>query len=477
MPAPALRERFGSGAIVAALLLAATACGDETARARTAQAEAAHAAAMHASAAGREVYERAGCGDCHTLAAARSTGTRGPNLDERGPSFETVRRQVEAGGGGMPSFQGRLTEREIRDVAAFVSQVARGGGRAGIAAAFEPDGTTLADCGHDFGCLEQAFGNVAYRRGPKAALALFERTLASQPRVETDCHRIAHMIGAATLARFDGDVGRALAAGSATCWSGYYHGVVERGLAGVGDEKLAEAARALCEDEKLRAGPAFVLYQCVHGLGHGLMITTGYDLPLSLRVCDRLAARWDRQSCTGGVFMENLSSSYGVRSRWLRDDDLIYPCDDVAERHKLYCYLMVTSRILPAVRYDWRKTARICRESEPRWVATCFQSLGRDASGETRQNAREIVRICALAQDRERECIYGAVRDVASNDASPQRAARVCRRSRASVRSYCFFGLGTVVATLTASPEASRSACRRVSGAYARACIRGLGAR
>ena len=474
MPAPALRERLGSGVIVAALLLAA-ACGDEAPRARTVAPEAAHAG-MHSSAAGREVYGQAGCGDCHTLAAAGSTGTRGPNLDERSPSFETVRRQVEAGGGGMPPFQGRLTEREIRDVAGFVSQAARGGGREGVAAAFQPDETTLVSCSDDFACLEQAFGNVAYRRGPKAALGLFRRRLASEPPIEADCHRIAHMIGAATLARFHGDVGKALAAGAATCWSGYYHGVVERGLSGVPDEKLGEAARALCADEKLRAGPAFVLYQCVHGLGHGLMITTGYDLPLSLRACDGLAARWDRQSCTGGVFMENLSSSYGVRSRWLRDDDLLYPCDAVAERHKLYCYLMVTSRILPAVRYDWRKTAKICRASEPRWVTTCFQSLGRDASGETRQSPRAIVRICSLAGDRERDCVYGAVRDVASNDASPERAARVCRRARASVRSYCFFGLGTVVATLTTSSEASRSACRRVSGRYAPACIRAVGA-
>ena len=43
--------------------------------------------------------------------------------------------------------------------------------------------------------------------------------------------------------------------------------------------------------------------------------------------------------------MENLRRPTGLKSRWLKDDDPLYPCTTVAERHKLYCYLMVTSRV------------------------------------------------------------------------------------------------------------------------------------
>ena len=124
----------------------------------------------------------------------------------------------------------------------------------------------------------------------------------------------------------------------------------------------------------------FIAYQCVHGLGHGLMIYTDYELPLSLETCDALETSWDQTSCTGGVFMENLQTSYNTRSPWLRDDDPLYPCPTVAERHKLYCYLMVTSRILEVVGGDWQQTVDWCRKAEPAWIATCFQSLGRDAS-------------------------------------------------------------------------------------------------
>ena len=73
-------------------------------------------------AAGATVFKTAGCGSCHTLKAAGAGGQIGPNLDTARPGFDTVRARVEAGGGGMPSFAGRLSPQQIRDVAAFVAE-------------------------------------------------------------------------------------------------------------------------------------------------------------------------------------------------------------------------------------------------------------------------------------------------------------------------------------------------------------------
>lgn len=70
---------------------------------------------------GEQVFASAGCGGCHTFAAAGSTGSVGPNLDDAAPSFDKVVSQVTSGGGAMPSFEDELSEQEIRDVAAFVS--------------------------------------------------------------------------------------------------------------------------------------------------------------------------------------------------------------------------------------------------------------------------------------------------------------------------------------------------------------------
>jgi cbb3-type cytochrome c oxidase subunit III len=61
------------------------------------------------------------CASCHTLAAAGTNGTVGPNLDRRKPPFARVKRQVENGGVVMPAFKGRLTDAQIAAVAKYVA--------------------------------------------------------------------------------------------------------------------------------------------------------------------------------------------------------------------------------------------------------------------------------------------------------------------------------------------------------------------
>jgi len=69
---------------------------------------------------GKAVFASAGCGNCHTLAAAHSTGTIGPNLDSLKPDYRAVTAQVTNGGAQMPSFKSQLKTQQIADVAAYV---------------------------------------------------------------------------------------------------------------------------------------------------------------------------------------------------------------------------------------------------------------------------------------------------------------------------------------------------------------------
>jgi cytochrome c6 len=71
-------------------------------------------------AAGAKVFGSAGCGSCHTLAAAHSTGTVGPNLDQLKPDYRAVTAQVTNGGAAMPSFKKTLSTQQIADVSAYV---------------------------------------------------------------------------------------------------------------------------------------------------------------------------------------------------------------------------------------------------------------------------------------------------------------------------------------------------------------------
>jgi mono/diheme cytochrome c family protein len=72
------------------------------------------------AAAGESVYASAGCGSCHTLEAAGSSGSVGPNLDDSKPDHDLVVDRVTNGSGAMPSFDAELDDKQIQDVAAYV---------------------------------------------------------------------------------------------------------------------------------------------------------------------------------------------------------------------------------------------------------------------------------------------------------------------------------------------------------------------
>jgi mono/diheme cytochrome c family protein len=70
--------------------------------------------------AGASIFKSSGCGGCHTLAAAHTNGTVGPNLDQLKPDYRAVTAQVTNGGAQMPAFKSSLSAQQIADVSAYV---------------------------------------------------------------------------------------------------------------------------------------------------------------------------------------------------------------------------------------------------------------------------------------------------------------------------------------------------------------------
>jgi mono/diheme cytochrome c family protein len=455
-----MKLRLFSSGVILAFALAASACGGSG-----------HKGAVSSNSPGGKVFASAGCAGCHTLKAANAKGQIGPNLDELKPDESTVERQVRNGGNGMPSFKDRLSGAQISQVASFVYQATKGAGNIPF---FKPDNTTIAACEKSAKpfCYRQAFGNLAYKEGPQKALATLATDDRTMPGVHADCHQISHWVGHAGLLYYKNDAGTALSHGAMTCNSGYYHGVLQLALAGLPRDKVVKKSQHLCDAPAVNKDD-FLLYQCVHGLGHGLMIYSGDDLPWSLKTCHKLLTDFDRISCTGGVFMQNLDTTMGV-SKYLSNKNPLYPCNIVAERDKVYCYLMVTSRILTLDGFNWKTTAGWCRKAEPDWVATCFQSMGRDASGATRYIAKDTVHLCSYAGKNENECIYGASRDYANNYAGGKEAAVLCNVSPKRYQGYCYEGIGTILGAINRYTADRTAACRAVTPRrYLRNCLDG----
>jgi len=60
------------------------------------------------------------CAGCHTFTAAGASGTIGPNLDQSSLTVDRIAQQIRSGGGGMPPFEGQLTDEQIQALSEFL---------------------------------------------------------------------------------------------------------------------------------------------------------------------------------------------------------------------------------------------------------------------------------------------------------------------------------------------------------------------
>ena len=125
----ALALSVAAGLVAAAVTFAVvTAVDGDDEREGAGQAAAAPRAATPAD--GRQSFFQMGCGSCHRFADAGSTGTIGPDLDERLAGYDraslvqTIVTLPGSGGGGftvMPdNFGERMTPRALNALAAYL---------------------------------------------------------------------------------------------------------------------------------------------------------------------------------------------------------------------------------------------------------------------------------------------------------------------------------------------------------------------
>ena len=258
--------------------------------------------------------------------------------------------------------------------------------------------------GKDEGALER-FLTIA---GPSPTLG---RLLAQSEEGGRDCHQEAHQLGRAAYGIFGAAV---FSDGEAACHSGFYHGAMERFLSSEGTDNLAENITELCDAFKTSFGN----FECLHGVGHGVMAYESYDLPRALMTCKELGDSFAQHSCYGGVFMENAMAAGGNgaipghETKWLSDDPH-FPCSalpDGLQDARYECYQMQTSQMLKLNGYDFAEAARWCGESPGDMIPVCFQSLGRDAAGNQLRDPAKTLALCAAVPDEYyHDCVEGAV--------------------------------------------------------------------
>jgi hypothetical protein len=332
-------------------------------------------------------------------------------------------------------------------------------------------------------CYQLHLETVLNTEGTEQALTALEQITAQDPEALREAHPLVHHIGQRSFVRY-GTAPLALSHCRDLFWSGCYHGVLQGFLSSL-SEVEPQHILPLCPTSETVSAYSFQRYNCLHGLGHGLTIQFRYDLLKSLAFCDALQGPWDRESCYGGVFMENIVTFQQARraapsaghhhheaTSFLNPQDLLYPCSVLNEKYLQACYLMQTSAVLTFLNYDFAQAFSQCARVEGEHRTTCYRSLGRDISGFTLRDAGRVNELCRLGQsDQVRQCFIGAVKDFILTDASPDPGLALCRSLEGLFKKDCYATVGEMVIPLFDDKDKRAQACRKGEDEYVDACL------
>ncbi|HEU0100308.1 MAG TPA: hypothetical protein VFQ67_16235 [Allosphingosinicella sp.] len=365
-------------------------------------------------------------------------------------------------------------------------------------------------------CYTAALDARLAEAGPPAALQLLDRLAALDPDVRRDGHMYAHRIGIAAL-KSPSEVGRVFATCTPGYQSGCYHGVIQSyflAMQRTGAGITTQSVDAVCADH--RETRRDLLFQCTHGLGHGLAILRSHDLPEALAACDLLSREDEREMCYAGGFMESLvnathpdhiavpatkAAAHGTAKaarpapaghdhhgdhgaadaaasakppfRALDPTDLHYPCSVLAEKYLVACYTIQTSAMLHHTKQDVARTAAECGRAPEKARTACFVSLGRDVSTIARGNNAEAVRLCGLAEAAFRPtCNRGVVGSIVNMNADPSEGIPYCKAvPEAESKRACYASVGLQALVLPEGEARREQACRAAEPDMLEACL------
>src|SRR5215208_4991756 len=240
---------------------------------------------------------------------------------------------------------------------------------------------------NDFSCYQKRYEDLVYYSGVEAAFADLKDEFAKEQFVKASCHQLTHGIGRAAAELYGGDVPSTYSQGDDFCASGYYHGAVEAIVANIGADKILDEVDDIC------AGPReqnrYLNYRnCAHGIGHAFMGLYQNELFESLVACGALSKEFEKEQCSGGVFMENIidEDKPNTPSKYLKVDQPFYPCTEVKTEYKTQCYERHTDYALKKQDNDFAKVFDLCGKVEDGFRLPCYYGLGSNAVNQSIQN-------------------------------------------------------------------------------------------
>jgi hypothetical protein len=348
--------------------------------------------------------------------------------------------------------------------------------------------------------LSSFFSNLSEEKG---AVYAFEVLKLAKAPPNTDMHLLGHVVGDALYIEKGIE-------GIKYCTQDFRnacsHSVVVGELLKNGKESLENISVAC----KSAPGGKGAYTMCYHGLGHGVLAFTNYDLPQAFKMCEQLGTdeyqNQEASECAGGVIMEIISGGFHDLQKWtvarpkylepLKPLELCNK-DYVFSHAKTICYTYITPFLFEAAgadissptEKDFAQAFQFCKSIHPdqaNYRNTCFGAFGkefvtlaqnRDIRRVDQMTSEQLSRVyswCRLASDESgsRACVEHAIQSLYWGGENDYHASiSMCNViANTPAREECFNYLWSVVKNYSSDIKYKDEVCGSFPSEYAFVC-------
>jgi hypothetical protein len=280
------------------------------------------------------------------------------------------------------------------------------------------------------------------------------------------CHEIGHHLGM-WLNAYVGDPVEALELAKQQCGGSIFHGIIQNYLqiqkfknVSLNDIDIHE----ICS--KYKNNPSFInRWQCLHGLGHGLIDIYDYDTQSAVSRCDEFEPGLEQISCSKGVFMQNVVHYTDTGNGDFDENDLFYPCNASPSKYRPPCYhYQITYMAFKSggITVQIPDAFDICDDISPEEeIKYCYYGMGRQMQARAYLDWDRALFLCQLGdkKDLHSYCIEGMLMTLVNGNTNPSAGFFFCKSLPLEFKNTCYDGLGKWITMLSSDHDERQNLC------------------
>jgi len=331
----------------------------------------------------------------------------------------------------------------------------------------------ISECKISIDCVIDSLRALEKTEEKSVIIATFHDLVSNYEESVNYCHSYAHHLSRYLMV-YVGDVTETISYLDRKCGGSLFHGVVEQYFISQQLNKVDPAEieiNSICPENQKNPYDVKKL-ECIHGIGHGLYIIYHSDVFEAVERCDVFDAGWEQDRCAAGIFMENQVVFYEDEEGDFKEDDLLYPCNQIDSKYAPACYGFQAYYIIQNKLNVSRSIPECDKIIPEEFVKFCYAGIGGQMSRIVFDNLTKSFEICSNGQPQYQKYCFTGIAFAIADHRGIDRTFEYCKIVPEFAKYDCYNELGKWIAMFDITTDARSEQCSKAENdEYYQICI------